>query len=275
MSTSFDHEALAEALSSVESRIQEEQNIRSNYTRPHESETNEAEGTIYSILQQTRQFVVLTNFTEYEILDIWYDMRKHIAAQKRRGPPPKLSNMDAFLATLVLYKTGDDYEKLGRNLKIKPANARHAVERMRPIINNTLKERWWNNKPRPQPLSETPFPHVALLIDSNSQEVYHPKARFEEAKAYWDGKNKIYALKKEVAVMAQPPHYALFSQKGEIGSTHDFAILKKTYSSYLPYLQKTNAENSLLPMDQNSQLWACILDMGYIGPPEATPGLRR
>ena len=43
-------------------------------------------------------------------------------------------------------------------------------------------------------------------------EVYCLKTRFEEAKVYFDGENKIYGLKKEVAVLAQKPHFALSFQ---------------------------------------------------------------
>jgi hypothetical protein len=63
------------------------------------------------------------------------------------------------------------------------------------------------------------FAYIALLADSTSFEVFRPKGRFEEQKHYYDGKNKMYAVKKEVAVMAHAPHYALFFSKGELSTT--------------------------------------------------------
>ena len=36
--------------------------------------------------------------------------------------------------------------------------------------------------------------------------------------------------------MTVPPHYALFSMKAEVGSKHDYAIFKKNYREYIPYL---------------------------------------
>ena len=46
------------------------------------------------------------------------------------------------------------------------------------------------------------FLYVALLANSVFIYVFRPRYPFNEANTDWDGKNKIYALKKEVAVMA-------------------------------------------------------------------------
>jgi hypothetical protein len=89
-------------------------------------------------------------------------------------------------------------------------------------------------KTKAQDIPTERYRHVALLGDSTSLEVYRP-GRFEEAKAYWDGKNGIYALKKEVCVMASPPHFAMFASKAFLGSTHDYYL---NYREYLPYLKK-------------------------------------
>src|ERR1700733_14903890 len=106
----------------------------------------------------------------------------------------------------------------------------------------------WQSKPRPKPLDSN-YPYIALLIDSTSLEVYRPRGRFEEVKTYFDAKNCIYALKKEVAVSASPPHYALFVQKAEVGSMHDYAIFKSNYQYYLNYLMKTPEEKNLINSD--------------------------
>lgn len=61
----------------------------------------------------------------------------------------------------------------------------------------------------------------------------------------YDGKNSIYALKKEVAVLASPPHYAMFSQPFGLGSEHDYKLFKLNYKAYTSYLQKlANEQNN-------------------------------
>lgn len=106
-------------------------------------------------------------------------------------------------------------------------------------------------------------------------ETFRPRGRFEEQKVYWDGKNNIYGLKKEVGVMAAEPHYALLSSKGHVANTHDYQIHKETYRSYVPYLEKLTEERAMLPMDQQSTHWAIIADKAYIGPEGDTPNVRR
>ena len=91
---------------------------------------------------------------------------------------------------------------------------------------------------------------------------------------YWDGKNRMWAVKKEVAVMAKTPHYAMFSQPYSISSKHDYQRLKQTFEEYLPYLLKTPEERVALPNDQPRQ-WAMLFYSAYIGPDSDTPGLRR
>ena len=128
---------------------------------------------------------------------------------------------------------------------------------------------------RPNPINDTYFPYIGLLVDSTSIQVQKPKARFEEAKIYWDGKNHMYTLKKEVAVMVSNPHYCLFLQKGVVGSKHDYEYLKTTFHSYIRYLQKTSEEFILLLTDQANKNWGTLFDKCYIGPESDTPGLRR
>ena len=152
---------------------------------------------------------------------------------------------------------------------------KNAIERLRTILYQTLHELWLSNPVRPNQINGTYFPHIGLLVDSISIQVQRPKARFEEAKIYWDGKNHMYALKKEVAVMASNPHYCLFLQKGVVGSKHDYEYLKTTFHSYIPYLQKTSEEFILLQTDQAHQNWGALFDKGFFGPDNDTPGLRR
>jgi len=105
-------------------------------------------------------------------------------------------------------------------------------------------------------------------------EVFRPRGRFEEAKIYFDGKNKIYAIKKEVAVLAYPPYYGLFFQKGQVGSKHDYSVFQGTHSNYSAFLKKTPREQVELGGDRDSR-WAILLDKAYVGPDSDTPNVRR
>ena len=88
-------------------------------------------------------------------------------------------------------------------------------------------------------------------------------------------KKKIYGLKSEVGVQAAPPHYCLFVQPHDEGSRHDYEKFKKSFVTYLPYLQKLPDEEIHLPGDVGKRFWAAILDKAYIGPATDTPDLRR
>jgi hypothetical protein len=144
---------------------------------------------------------------------------------------------------------------------------------------------WWKNKQRPKPLTNN-FPYIALLTDSTtycsvqsnrnlfSISTNKPMGSFDEGKKWWDGKNKMYGLKKEVSVMASKPHYALFSQSARAAGTHDYEIHKEVYDGYVSYLQKSTAEKVQIPSDRNNS-WANLLDKGYVGPDSDTPGERR
>jgi hypothetical protein len=114
-----------------------------------------------------------------------------------------------------------------------------------------------------------------LLVDTTSIPVYRPKGRFDEVKSYWDAKHKIYALKKEVAVLASSPHYAMFASKGQLGSVHDYTIHKETNLEYAEYLLKTTEEHRKIPNDKDNPRWAVLGDKAYQGPNSDTPQIRR
>ena len=236
---------------------------------------DEIKGIIWERLQRNNKWELYTNFTENQILQLYRCMVPHIHSNRRRGPLPKISYIDGIIIILTFYKTGLEFDKLAEFIGIKPTMLKNTIERLRLILYETLHEIWLANPTRPNPINGTNFPHIALLVDSTSIQVYRPKAPFQEAKIYWDGKNHIYALKKEVAVIASKPHYCLFLQKGVVGSRHDYEYLKTTYHSYIPYLQKTSEEFLLLQVDQMHQNWSALFDKGYIGPENDTPGLRR
>ena len=147
--------------------------------------------------------------------------------------------------------SGSELDKLAAILKIKESTMQAAIKRIRPILNSCLVARWFTpeTRVRPKVLTNTRFPYVGLLTDAMSVQIYHSRLPFAEAKIFFDSKNGYYALKKEVAVTADAPHYALFSQPGAVGSKHDYATFKEAYKTYLPYLQKTLQERQVLGGD--------------------------
>jgi hypothetical protein len=74
------------------------------------------------------------------------------------------------------------------------------INRIRPILHSALTSKWFHEILRFQPLMNTPFPHINIIINIYTIQCFKPKVLFEEAKIYWDGKNKIYGLKNEVAI---------------------------------------------------------------------------
>ena len=75
--------------------------------------------------------------------------------------------------------------------------------------------------------------------------------------------------------MAHVPHYCVFVGKHVPASVHDFEVSKSGYHHYLEYLLKQPHESTFLLNDVHSRFWAVLVDMGYIGPENATPDLRR
>ena len=240
---------------------------------PIEEKNEHPDSPIFNKLIENKTIATFTNFNKNELLDLYQRCIPFFAAARGRGPRPKTSNLDSLIVLLSCYKSGLDSARLAAAFNIKEPTLRDLINRVRPILNVTLRDTWWNRRMRPSPAPGN-YPHVALLIDSTSLEVFRPHGRFDEAKIYFDGKNGIYALKKEVAVMANAPHYALFSSAGFVGSRHDYQHFKTNYEVYLEYLTKTLDERKAIPNDAPA-FWSVCLDKGYIGPAEDTPEIRR
>src|SRR5690606_5748014 len=118
------------------------------------------------------------------------------------------------------------------------------IDRVRSVLNAALKRKWPVLAPRPLDDSERPLPAIGLLIDCTTVECYRPKARFGEAKHYFDGHNKIYGLKTEVAVTSARPHVCVAVSPHYPGSTNDYTIHKENHQLYSSYLRKTVEERA-------------------------------
>jgi hypothetical protein len=222
-------------------------------------------------------FMLYTGLSVQVIDSIYQTMQQFEHEFHRRGPPPKINNMDAFLMLLTWCKAGGTLDAVAMQFGQPASTFRETIVRIRPMVHKALKHRWNPSNFRPEMLNDNEFPHVALLIDSTSTQIPRPSRIYCEAKPYWDGKNAIYALKKEVAVTAHAPHYALFAQPATRGGVHDFTIFKEHFSTYLPYLVKTAAERIALATDQDNEAWAVLADKAYytINNQQDSPGIRR
>jgi DDE superfamily endonuclease len=232
-------------------------------------------GCLWDHFKDNSKIQTLTNFSAAVILNLYQAMAPFIVQAGRRGPKPKSTMMDSFLCYLIWATTAAHMDKLATLLGMKTNRFEDNIGRIRPILNTFLKSKWWDPRKRPTPSNHPLFPHAALLIDVHTTEAFRPKAPFEEAKFYWDGKNKIYGIKNEVAVGVNEPHYCMFVSPHTVGSTHDYQYHKKIYANYLPYLLKQPDEHEHLPGDGRYRYWAVIADMGYIGPAADTPDERR
>lgn len=272
---------LATLLELAERREEEELDILNNFENWIEEEDEEPAGQLFESLQNspTRDWIALTNFTKEEVLDLFRDVEAVCTSERRRGPKFAVKTVDALLALLVLYKSVPKYDDLCTKICYKPTAVRNALDRMQGVLNQVLRQRWWSDRQRPQPLIDTHWPYVALLIDVNSIEVFRPTGRFEDAKTYWDAKNFMYALKFEVAVLAAEPHYGLFCFSGKVGSMHDFKVHQANCNSDVneitTYLQKTQEELAQIPTDRNNRSWALLGDKAYDAEATYTPHERR
>lgn len=147
------------------------------------------------------------------------------------------------------------------------------ISRSRLAINQGLKEKWMNNRKHHLPESLDSNREIALIVDCTTVEIFKPTGTWDESKIYWDGKNKIYGLKKEVAISSNFPYQALFIEKSKPASFHDYRIFKENYFKFVPYLQKSFEETQKFPETELS--WSILCDLGYIGPEMDTPGLRK
>jgi len=147
--------------------------------------------------------------------------------------------------------------------------------RIRQPLMEFLSAKWWSDRRRPEPARSERFPFIALLCDSTSIEIFRPVGTYEAASKTFDRKNGIYALKKQVLVMAAQPHYALFTEPAVNGAVHDYVPFKRSFSNYTDYLKKNSAEMVMMPSDAEFSNWAVLADAAYIGPQTDTPGLRK
>jgi DDE superfamily endonuclease len=145
------------------------------------------------------------------------------------------------------------------------------IDRIRPLLKEALHEKWAQLLPRPGEDMERNIVEAGQIVDCFTTECFRPKGRFSEAKIYYDGNHWIYGLKSEISVTTARPHFYLTSSGHSPASTSDYTIHKRCYSSYLPYLRKTQEEQLLPGTDPRHPYWSVLADKIYTGPASDTP----
>eukprot|EP01105_Mastigella_eilhardi_P016058 TRINITY_DN3680_c0_g1_i15.p1 TRINITY_DN3680_c0_g1~~TRINITY_DN3680_c0_g1_i15.p1 ORF type:complete len:313 (+),score=26.10 TRINITY_DN3680_c0_g1_i15:100-1038(+) len=205
----------------------------------------------------------LTHFAPAFLCNLAYAVG-NILSVGRRGKKPSISTLDTVFI-YVLVETGLDLTKLAAVIHRSESVVKSAVDRVRGPINVVLRRTWFENRRRHVPDLGSSEPQVAIATDAVPFAVGKPHVRFEESKIYWDQHHGLYALKKEVSVLCNPPHYCVFAFPGFVGSRHDFAEYSQNAEArYAEYLKKTQAEITAFPQFP-SLYWLQILDSGYMG----------
>ena len=269
------HELDAVASGQVQEMLETIANASPNFSID-EIPNEQQRSALFDSLCERGQIRVATGFTEGEIQGFFQMIHPHCVLARQAGARPRSSWLDMVVCYLAWAKLGVDYLKLSVILGgISASRLEDNIKRIRPILKKAMVQKWFDSPARPRPLLDSPFPHVALLVDAHTTPCYRPKAPFDEAKIYYDSKNHTYGLKTEVAVSAHHLYYCTHVSKHVPASVHDFELFKNGYAGYLDYLLKHPDEQLALPGDRPSRHWALLCDKGYIGPEAASPDVRR
>jgi hypothetical protein len=229
-------------------------------------------GLVFGVLVTRDTLERATNFSHDEVIALYHLARPYLSQLRTRGRAPKLDDLDALCLLLYWMRNAQDYPTIAGTFNLGITATTTAIFRARQALFMALESKWWTKRPRPK--KPTVHPHIALLLDSTSVVIPKPLGTHHEEKRFYDAKNCIHALKKQVAVAAAHPYYALFSAPAAPGSTHDYAIFKANYEPFVRYLAKTPEELQALAEDTDNDKLAILADSGYIGPATNTPGVR-
>ena len=205
----------------------------------------------------------LTNFSLFEFEELFYEFDPFFSNRRKSGPKKTISCLDAFFILLLFYKTGLDFFTLSNMLKLPSSKVQRAIKKARKSFNEMIVPKWDPKKFQHKSNKNDILPEVALIIDSTTIEINRPGS-YNERKPYFDGKNWIHGLKKQVVIMSVPPFFVLFSFKAFKGGIHDYTFFKSSYTEFLPFLKKRPEDFLSLEEDKNVS-WAILADKGYIG----------
>lgn len=242
----------------------------------YDSEEDEPRSATAQWLTIHDAWVEFTNFTKDQVESIWRPLNDSMMAERHRGPQAISTTMDQLIHYLMWLKTGMNYATLSKLVGLKgTSRIEDNINRVRGHLIHTLSAKWWTNRRRPRFFDDNRFPMVGLIVDAHTIQICPPKMNHRDAKVYFDGKNRVYGFKTEVAVMRQPPHYCLFVSDSVPASKHDYELHKEICHQYLDYLHLTEEEHAHVNNDPNRQFWPILADKGYTGPAEDTHPIKR
>ena len=98
---------------------------------------------LYDDLKTKNRFVEYTNFSENQILGLYYIFLPEFKSMITKGSPLKLSILDHLISLLLFYKTGYTYLELGLVIKINSITTiRNIIKRSRNALFYCLSEKW-------------------------------------------------------------------------------------------------------------------------------------
>ena len=239
-----------------------------------EYENDLEQSSIFKEMKSSNSFKLLTNFSENQLLSFLNRIQTYCIEATRRGPKTHLNWVDSCIILLVYYKSYWEIDKIAIVLKKSSYVIKTVIAKYREIFNKFLKNEWIEKKQRPLK-NDTKFQYVGLNFDHTSIEIYKPHLEFNSAKRFYDGKNKIYALKKGVAILPTLG-YAVFIFNSINGSVSDYQDFKENYIQLAEYLRKTENERITSRSIDDHISWYITVDKGYIGDEIVdTPGIRK
>jgi len=224
----------------------------------------EEEDSIYQQLIASGRFSEILHFTPDEFDELFQAVDAEYGLRIARGAKPKHSMRGSLVVYLLLLTTRNKLRTLSFIASVAESTLQGMLRRARESLFAVLQRRWERAARSPaylpkQPLGSPPFlRNVGLIVDSVPVQIGRPKAlSFEEAKAFWSAKHKMYAMKYEVSIRSTPPYIAVFVFGGKPGAQHDFDFYKEHSKDLEAYLVQRAATGTVR--------WDLLADSGYLG----------
>jgi hypothetical protein len=230
---------------------------------------------LFEWLKSSHGLERMTNFNAAEIEALWRPVDEIMETEKKhRGPNADTSTLDHVVLYLMWLKSAITYNQLGLIAEMSDNMVEDNLNRVRYPLFEVLRRRWWNNRQRPKIRANSSLPPLGLIIDAHTVEIGVPQTDFRMAKRWFDGKNRIYGIKVEVAVSSAAPHYCMFVSEGQPAAKHDYEIHKEVFPSYIDYLRMT-AEEAARAEKHQPAYWQILGDKAYTGSRHDTEPLVR
>ena len=135
----------------VSKEIEEIQTIEPETGDDDEGDNIEV-GPVFQWCRREKIFGKMTNFEEPFIVDLRRRLETFWTQHRRRGPSQKLSITDSLIVFLIWAKSGTDFDSLAHSLKMRKNTLINSIDRIRPILLQTLQHTWMEDRIRPTPL---------------------------------------------------------------------------------------------------------------------------